>query len=256
MKNIKLTIEYEGTNYLGWQIQQNLPTVQGELKKAIEIATLEEIQLIGSGRTDKKVHALGQVANFHTKSNIPGERYKYLMEFLLPKDISIVDSEEVDFKFHSRFDATKKRYRYIVYNGKLPRAIYRNFSYHVPYKINIEDMIEASRYFIGTHDFHAFKVSKGKRINTIRTIYYINIEKNKDLIEFTIEGNSFLHNMVRIIVGTLLFVGIGRIDKDDIPRIIRSKKRENAGVTAPPQGLFLEKVYYAKKHIDIGNYMY
>lgn len=244
MKNIKLTIEYEGTNYLGWQIQNDLPTVQGELKKAIEIATGEEIQLIGSGRTDKKVHALGQVANFKTKSNIPGKKYELLMEFLLPKDISITNSEEVDFKFHSRFDAIRKRYKYIVYNGRLPRAIYRNFSYHIPHKLNIENMIEASNYFIGTHDFNAFKVSKGKLVNTIRTINHIDIKKNGDLIEFIIEGNSFLHNMVRIIVGTLIYVGQGKINKDHIPNIILEGKRKNAGITAPPQGLYLEKVYY------------
>lgn len=246
MRNIKLTIEYEGTNYLGWQIQNDLPTVQGELKKAIEIATGEEIQLIGSGRTDKKVHALGQVANFKTRANIPGENYKHLMDFLLPKDISIIDSKEVDLKFHSRFDAIKKRYKYIIYNGKLPRALYRNFSYHVPYKLNMEDMVEASKYFIGTHDFQAFKVMRGKEINTIRTINHIEIKENSDLIELTIEGNSFLHNMVRIIVGTLIYVGGGKINKDDIPKIIQDGKRKYAGVTAPPQGLFLEKVYYPK----------
>lgn len=244
MKNIKLTIEYEGTNYSGWQIQPGLPTIQGELKKALEIATGEEIQLIGSGRTDKKVHALGQVANFWTESSIPGEKYKELMDFLLAKDISIMDSEEVDLKFHSRFDAIKKRYKYIVYNGRLPRAIYRNFSYHVPSKINMSDMIEASRYFIGTHDFNAFKVLRGKPVNTNRTIYYIDIKQNSDLIEFTIEGNSFLHNMVRIMVGTLIYVGNGRIDKDSIPQIILEGERKNAGITAPPQGLYLEKVYY------------
>lgn len=253
MKNIKLIIEYEGTNYLGWQRQQGLPTVQGELEKALKIATGEEIGLIGSGRTDKKVHALGQVANFHTRSNIPGDKYKLLMEFLLPEDISIRDSEEVDIKFHSRFDARRKRYKYIIYNGKLPRAIYRNFSYHVSSNLNIDHMIEASKHFIGTHDFNAFKVSKGKSINTTRTINSINIEKNDDLVEITIEGNSFLHNMVRIIVGTLVYVGNGRIDKDHIAKIIRDKKREKAGLTAPAQGLFLEKVYYDKKHIDIGN---
>lgn len=253
MKNIKLIVEYEGTNYLGWQIQEGLPTVQGELKKALEIATGEEIQLIGSGRTDKRVHALGQVANFHTNSNIPGEKYKLLMEFLLPEDISIVDSEEVDLDFHSRFDATSKRYKYIVYNGKLPSAIYRNFTYHVSANLNIYDMIEASKYFLGTHDFNAFKVSKGKKLNTNRTINHINIEKKDKLIEFTIEGNSFLHHMVRIIVGTLIYVGSGRINKDEIPKIIKARKREKAGITAPAQGLFLEKVYYDKKHIDIEN---
>lgn len=244
MKNIKLIIEYEGTNYAGWQVQNDLATVQGELKKAIDIATGEEIKLIGSGRTDKKVHALGQVANFQTNSSIPGERYKYLLEFLLPEDISIVNSEEVDIKFHSRFDATRKRYKYIVYNKELPRAIYRNFSYHICYELNIDHMREASRYFIGTHDFNAFKVSKSSTINTIRTIYDINIEEKGDLIEFTIEGNSFLHNMVRIIVGTLIYVGNGRINRENIPKIILDKNREGAGVTAPPQGLFLEKVFY------------
>ena len=244
MKNIKLIIEYEGTNYWGWQTQNNLSTVQGEVKKAVDIATGEEIQLIGSGRTDKKVHALGQVANFITNSNIPGERYKYLLDFLLPDDITIVDSEEVDIKFHSRFDAKKKRYRYMVYNEKLPSAIYRNFSYHVKDNLNIEDMVEASKYFIGTHDFTSFKVSKTIKPNNIRTIYDINIEKKGSIIEFTFEGNSFLHNMVRIMVGTLIYVGNGKINKNEIPKIILERNRDKAGVTAPPQGLFLEKVYY------------
>lgn len=253
MKNIKLIVEYEGTNYLGWQKQQGLPTIQGEMEKALGIATGEAIQLIGSGRTDKKVHALGQVANFHTNSNIPGEKYKLLMEFLLPADISIVDSEEVKLNFHSRFDATSKKYKYIIYNRKLPSAIYRNFSYHVSSKLNIDNMIIASKYFIGTYDFNAFKVSKGKIINTRRTITNINIENKGEIIELTIEGNSFLHNMVRIIVGTLIYVGNGRINKDQIPKIIKEGKREGAGITAPPQGLFLEKVYYDKKHIDIEN---
>ncbi len=244
MKNIKLIIEYEGTNYAGWQIQKDLATVQGKLKKAIEIATEEEIELIGSGRTDKKVHALGQVANFKTNSSIPGERYKILMDYLLPKDISVIDSEEVDIEFHSRFDAVKKRYKYLIYNGKLPRALYRNFTYHVPHELNIDHMIYASNYFLGCHDFNAFKVSKGKLINTKRTINCIDIEKNGDIIEFMIEGNSFLHNMVRIIIGTLVYVGQGKINKKRIPQIILDGERKNAGITAAPQGLYLEKVFY------------
>lgn len=244
MKNIKLIIEYEGTNYSGWQTQNDLTTIQEEVKKAIDMATGENIQLIGSGRTDKKVHALGQVANFLTNSNIPGDRYKYLLDFLLPEDISIVDSEEVDINFHSRFDAKRKRYKYIVYNQKLPSAIYRNFSYHVKDELNLEDMIQASKYFIGTHDFAAFKVSRTIKPNNIRTIYNIDIKKSGNMIEFIVEGNSFLHNMVRIMIGTLIYVGKGRINKNDIPKIILGKDRDKAGVTAPPQGLFLEKVYY------------
>lgn len=244
MKNIKLTIEYEGTNYFGWQIQENVITIEGKIKEALEEMTKENIKLIGSGRTDGKVHALGQVANFLTNSNIPGERYKYALKFLLPDDISIVESEEVNLNFHSRFHATKKRYKYIIYNGNLPKAIYRNFSYHVPYNLNINEMIEASKYLIGTHDFRTFMASSSNVHSTIRTINEILIEKDNDLIEFSIEGNSFLHNMVRIIVGTLIFVGTGKIDKNEMSKIISGKKREGAGPTVPPQGLFLEKVYY------------
>lgn len=244
MKNIKLTIEYEGTNYSGWQKQENAITIQETIEEAIEKLVVEKIKLIGSGRTDGKVHALGQVANFLTNSNIPGEKYKYALKFLLPDDITIMDSEEVALSFHSRFDAIKKRYKYVVYTGELPRAIYRNFSYHVPYRIDIEKMTEASKYLIGTHDFAAFMATNSDVNSTLRTIYDISINKKKDIIEFSIEGNSFLRNMVRIIVGTLLYVGFERIKIDDLPRIVLDKKRERAGPTVPPQGLFLEKVFY------------
>ncbi|MBU5256316.1 tRNA pseudouridine(38-40) synthase TruA [Tissierella praeacuta] len=245
MKNIKLVIEYEGTNYSGWQKQENAITIQEKLEDAIEKLSGEKIKLIGSGRTDGKVHALGQVANFLTTSSIPGKKYKYALKFLLPDDITIVESEEVDLKFHSRFDAIKKRYKYIVYNGELPRAIYRNFSYHVPYNIDINKMIEASQHLIGTHDFSSFMAANSEVNSTVRTIYDISIKKNKKLIEFNIEGNSFLRNMVRIIVGTLLYIGFGKINGDNLPKIILDKKRKGAGPTAPPQGLFLEKVYYS-----------
>lgn len=244
MKNIKLTIEYEGTNYSGWQRQNNVVTIQGTLEDALKQMTKENIKLMGSGRTDGKVHALGQVANFLTNSSIPGEKYKYALKFLLPDDISIVESEEVDLNFHSRFSATRKRYKYLVYNGKLPKAIYRNFSYHVPHNLDINEMKEASRYFIGKHDFRTFMASNANVHSTIRIIHEIFIEEENGLIEFIIEGNSFLHNMVRIMVGTMLFVGMGRIDKTEIPKIILDGNRKAAGPTAPPQGLFLEKVYY------------
>lgn len=245
MRNIKLTIEYEGTNYSGWQIQENAITIQEKLEEALEKITGEKVKLVGSGRTDAKVHALGQVANFLTKSSIPGEKYKFALKFLLPEDITIVDSQEVDLDFHARFDATKKTYKYLVYNGELPRAIYRNFSYHVPYPIDIDKMLYASRYFIGTHDFATFMAANSEVNSTIRTIYDITIVRKNELIEFTIEGNSFLRNMVRIIVGTLLYVGFGKIDKEQISKIILDKKREGAGPTVPPQGLFLEKVFYS-----------
>lgn len=244
MKNIKLIIEYEGTNYFGWQRQEDVKTIQEEIEKAIEKTIREKVKLIGSGRTDKKVHALGQVANFKTQARMPGGRYKYALKEYLPEDITIRNSKEVSLDFHSRFDATKKIYKYIVYNGKLPRALFRKFSYFYPYDLDIEAMKVASKYLVGTHDFESFKPTESDVHTTIKTIYNIDIVKRGELIEFTIEGKSFLHNMVRIIVGTLLFIGSGKLSKEEMPKIMKVKKREKAGPTAPPQGLYLKKVFY------------
>lgn len=256
MKNIKLIIEYDGSNYCGWQKQKDKTTIEGEITKALEKVTGHEIKLIGSGRTDAGVHALGQVANFLTHSTIPGEKYKYALLPLLPDDISIRESEEVHLDFHSRFDASKKRYKYIVYNDEFPKAIYRNFTYQVPFEINIEDMVEASKDLIGSKDFTSFMVANTETFTTIKTIYSISIEEEKDLIVFTIEGSSFLRNMIRIIIGTLIYIGTGKVAKEEIRQILLDKKRESAGPTAPPQGLYLEKVYYEKKPLDIDNHLY
>lgn len=244
MKNIKLTLEYDGTNYSGWQFQENAISIQEKIEEAIELTTGEKTKLIGSGRTDARVHALGQVANFFTNSTVPPKRYKYALNIVLPEDIKVIESEEVDLEFHSRFSAKGKRYKYIIYNGEMPRPIYRNFSYHVKNDLDIDEMKEALKYFIGTHDFFTFMARNSVVHTSVRTIYDITLEKKDDFIEVTIEGNSFLRNMIRIIVGTLIFVGNGRIKKEDLPNIIEGKNRSLAGPTAPPQGLFLEKVYY------------
>ena len=244
MKNIKLTIEYDGTNYSGWQNQENAITIQEKLEIAISKITGEKISLIGSGRTDAGVHALGQVANFKTNSSIPGDKYKFTLNNILPEDITIIDSKEVDLNFHSRFSAVKKRYKYRIYTRKMPSAIYRNVSFHYKHDLDIDKMIEASKYFLGTHDFASFKGRKSVVKGTIRTIYKLDIEKVDNFIEITIEGNSFLRYMVRNIVGTLINVGSGKTKAEDIPNIIKSENRNCAGKTAPAQGLFLEKVYY------------
>lgn len=244
MRNIKLTIEYDGTNYSGWQYQDNAISIQEKITEAIEITTGEKVKLIGSGRTDAKVHALGQVANFYTNSTIPGDRFKYALNIVLPDDIKIIESEEVGLNFHARFSALRKRYKYIIYLGEIPRPIYRNFSYHVKYTLNIDEIRDALKYFVGTHDFCAFMATNSIVNSSVRTIYDISIAEKNDFLEITIEGNSFLRNMIRIIVGTLIEVGRGRIRKEEIPSIIKSKNRDLAGPTAPPQGLFLEKVYY------------
>lgn len=244
MRNIKLLIEYEGTNYSGWQTQKNAIGIQEVIEDSIERITGERVKLIGSGRTDGRVHALGQVANFLTSSTIPGESFKYALNVALPEDIKIIDSEEVPLDFHSRFDAKRKRYRYIIYNGKTPRPMYRNFSYYVERELNIEEMQESLSYLIGTHDFQSFMASKSEVDTTIRTIYSIEIIKKDEFIEIIVEGKSFLRHMIRIIVGTLVFIGTGKLKKESLNNIIQGKNRKLAGPTAPPQGLFLEKVYY------------
>lgn len=256
MKNIKLIVEYEGTAYSGWQKQNDVDTIEENVEKAIEKLTGEKTKLIASGRTDKGVHALGQVVNFKTQSIVPGENYKLALQEHLPDDITIVDSKEVDIRFHSRFDAKGKVYRYKVYNGKRPRALYRNFYYHYSYDIDLSKIREASKHLLGTHDFKSFMGRKCSAKSTVRTIKDISIEKEGDIVEFVIEGNSFLRYMVRIIVGTLLQIGTGKIQIEDISNIVDGRKRKYAGITAPAHGLYLEKVFYAEKHLDIDNCIY
>lgn len=244
MRNIKLTIEYDGKCYSGFQSQNNALGIQEVIERAISSVTCERVKLISSGRTDKGVHALAQVANFHTSSNIPVENFVKAINRKLPDDIKIKEAEEVDPNFHARFSAKKKRYRYVIYNGKLERPLYRNYSYHIIKKIDVEKIRDCLPYFLGTHDFKTFMGPKTKFKDTIRTIYSIDIEENGEFIEFIIVGNNFLRHMVRIMVGTFIFVGIGKIKVEEVPEIIQGKKRKLAGITARPEGLFLEKVYY------------
>ena len=244
MRNIKLTIEYEGTAYSGWQSQDNVVGIQEIVESAIEKTTGEKVKLLASGRTDAKVHAKGQVANFFTNSTIPGDRFIYPLNMSLPDDVQVIQSEEVDLKFHSRFSATKKRYRYIIYNGEVPSPLSRNFSYHVDRTLNIEEMQQCIKYLVGEKDFRSFMGPRSVVHTTVRELYNIEIIKNGNFIEMVFEGKSFLRNMIRIIVGTLVHVGIGRIKSQDVEKIIEGRKRSLAGPTAPPQGLFLEKVYY------------
>lgn len=244
MRNIKLTIQYDGTNYSGWQRQNNSNSIQEEIEKAINKVTSEKVNLIGSGRTDKGVHALGQVANFLTNSRIPADRFKLALNSILPEDISIIESEEVDIDFHSRYHALGKRYRYCIYNGKIRNPLYRNYAYHVPWSLNYKEMEKGIKYFIGTHDFKAFMASNSSVKSTVRTVSKFYLEHKEDLMVFTIEGNGFLYNMIRIIIGTLVDIGRERIKADKIPQILESKNRQLAGHTAPPQGLYLTRVFY------------
>ena len=245
MRNIKLTIEYDGKEFNGWQKQPNKLNIQGTIEQAIKTITGEDVDLQASGRTDAGVHALGQVANFKTNSNIPIEKMSIAINCNLKKSIRIVKAEEVEERFHSRLSCKRKTYRYIINNSEIPSAIYRNLETHIPYKLDIEKMKQAVKYFEGEHDFKAFKASGTSSKSSIRTIYKAEVLKtpnNRIYIELT--GNGFLYNMVRIIAGTLVDVGTGKIKPEDIEKIIESKDRTNAGKTLPPQGLYLVCVNY------------
>ena len=245
MRNIKLIIEYDGKDFNGWQKQPNKLNIQGEIEKAIERITGEKVELMASGRTDAGVHAIGQVANFKTNSNIPIEKIPIALNTNLKKSIIIKLAEEVDERFHSRLNCKRKTYRYIINNSKYGTAIYRNLETHIPMKLNIQKMQEAVKYFEGEHDFKAFKASGTSSKSSIRTIYKAEvIQKENEKIYIELTGSGFLYNMVRIISGTLVDVGLEKIEPKEIPNIIKSQKRENAGKTLPPQGLYLVKVEY------------
>lgn len=244
MRNIKLTIEYDGKCYNGWQKQPNKLNIQGEIERAIYNITKEEIDLIGSGRTDAGVHALGQVANFKTNSEISIEKLPLAINSQLKNSIVIKEAEEVDERFHSRYNAKHKTYRYIINNSKCGTAIYRNLEYSYPFKLDAEKMKQASKYFEGEHDFKAFKSSGTSSKNSVRTIYKAIVKQEGEKIIIELTGNGFLYNMVRIISGTLLDVGLGKIQPEEIPEMIESKDRQRAGKTLPAHGLYLVEVKY------------
>ncbi len=244
MRNIKIEIEYDGTNYCGWQIQQNGITVQEEIMNALKQLTGDDITIHGSGRTDSGVHAKGQVANFILKNSIPTERIPPALNGKLPKDIVIKDAVEVPAGFHAQHSAVAKRYIYHIYESKIRSVFLRNYSYHIYYKLNRDKMKKAAKMFIGTHDFRAFMASGSTVRNTTRTIYKLDIIDEGKSLYICIEGDGFLYNMVRIIIGTLVEIGAGKMRAKQIEKLLKNGERAMAGHTAPPQGLFLDRVYY------------
>lgn len=250
LRNIKLTIEYDGTAYHGWQAQANARTVQSELKKVIEEVVGHETDLTGAGRTDAGVHALGQVANFKTDCIIPVDRIPFALNSLLPHDIVVKKAEEADMDFHSTFSAAGKTYKYLILNSRFPSAFSSSYMLFHPMKLDVGKMQVAAGYYVGTHDFSAFKATGGSAKTTVRTIWKTRVEKNGDVIEFRVSGDGFLYNMVRIMAGTLLYVGIGKLQPDDIPEIINSRDRKRAGKTAPPHGLYLVEVEYQELRVE------
>ena len=219
-------------------------TIQGKIEDVLSKMTNESIEIIGSGRTDMGVHAYGQVANFKTNSNLSIEKMKsYLYEYL-PEDIVITNLEEVEDRFHSRYNAKSKVYLYKIYNNKFHDPFLRRYTTHIPKKLDINLMREASKYFIGEHDFTSFASSKSKKKSNVRTIYSINIKEDNGLIEIYFEGNGFLYNMVRIMTGALIDVGNKKISPSDIKLMLENKDRTKSSDTAAAKGLYLYKVNY------------
>ena len=244
MRNIKLIIEYDGKDFNGWQKQPNKLNIQGEIERAIEGVTKEKVELYASGRTDAGVHAFGQVANFKTNSNIPIEKMATAINSQLKYSIRIKKAEEVEENFHSRYNCKEKTYMYIINNEEQASAIFRNMEYHFPKKLDIEKMQKAAKYFEGEHDFSAFKSSGTSSKSSVRKIYNADVSTYNGRIIIKLTGNGFLYNMVRIIAGTLLEVGMGAIKPESIKEIIEDKDRKKAGKTLPPHGLYLVKVEY------------
>lgn len=245
MKNTAMRITYDGTNYHGWQRQKNGITVQQVIEDALSDLTGEKVQVTGCSRTDAGVHALDYVLNFRTDTAIPTEKLPYALNYRLPDDISALDAWEVGDDFNARFSASGKRYIYKIWNGRIKSPFERRYSWYLPYKLDKDAMINAAPYFEGTHDFAGFMAVGGDQKTTVRNVRHCRVtaDDSTELIEVAVEADAFLYNMVRIITGTLADVGLNKIPPDGIPGIIKSRDRKMGGVTAPPEGLFLKKVY-------------
>ena len=241
MPNTCLTIAYDGTRYAGWQFQKNANTIQQEIEKALKKILREDVKVIGAGRTDSGVHAKDQVANFKTKKAFPLPSLQMALNANLPKDISVVKIKKVAMRFHSRFDAKSKIYRYTILQSRIGDPLSRHYCWKVPYRLKIPLMKKEARVLMGKHDFKCFqaKSSSSKIKNTRRTIKNISIRKDKSFIYIGIEADGFLHNMVRNIVGTLIEIGRGHLPEGSMERILSSRQRQLAGPTAPARGLLL-----------------
>ena len=244
MKNIKLTLEFDGTAYVGWQKQKNGIAIQQRVSEAVSKLTGEKIEVIGCSRTDAGVHAKQYVCNFITKSEIPAEKIKLALNSTFPKDIIALKSEEVQSNFHARYSAIGKQYVYTICNRDVALAIGRQYAYLVKKKLDVNKMELAASYLIGKHDFSAFKNSNSMVISNVRTIFSISIVSKAPYICISVAGDGFLYNMVRVIAGTLIDVGLDKIEPVEVLSILKSMDRKRAGNTAPASGLCLEEVYY------------
>ncbi|MCI8647295.1 MAG: tRNA pseudouridine(38-40) synthase TruA [Firmicutes bacterium] len=258
-RNLLLTIEYDGTGFSGWQRQPGRKTVQGELERVLTSVCGQEIKIDGTSRTDAGVHAYGQRANFKGEFGIPTDKLAMVVNHRLAGGkrgrttsgpIRITEVQEMPMDFHARFDARGKTYIYRLYNSPELDVFRRNYCYRIGQPLDTEAMKAAAREIEGTHDFQCFQASGSEeRLTTVRTVYKADIRSEGKNVDIFVTGDGFLYNMVRIITGTLVEVGLGKMDPAHLARIIKSRDRQNAGHTAPPQGLYLARVYYETKEI-------
>ena len=244
MKRIRLKVAYDGTNYCGWQVQPNEVTVEGVLNKTLSELLDEEIEVVGASRTDSGVHAEGNYCIFDSDTKIPAEKIAYALNQRLPEDISIVKSEEVDSDWHPRYQESVKTYEYRIVNREMPDPVRRLYTYFTYSKLDVSAMQKAAKYLVGEHDFASFCSAGSQVDSTVRAVLSLDVTQNGDEIVVTITGNGFLYNMVRIIVGTLLEVGEGKLTPEDMKGILEAKDREKAGKTAVARGLKLVEIKY------------
>ncbi|MFW5999155.1 MAG: tRNA pseudouridine(38-40) synthase TruA [Halanaerobiaceae bacterium] len=245
MQHIKIFLEYDGTDYHGWQVQKNTDrTVQEKVEKAVAVVNKSPVRVTGSGRTDAGVHALCQVAGFSWEVDVPLQRIPLALNSNLPPDIICKKAEEVPPDFHARFDVRRKTYRYRIRNSRFPSVFDRRYVYHIYRDLNFAAIKDSAAHFAGTYDFKAFQSRKAINSSTIRTIEEISVQETGDEIKIDVVGNGFLYNMVRIMAGTLIEVGLGKRKIESISRVLTEGEREDAGFTAPAKGLTLMEVEY------------
>lgn len=242
-----MIIEYDGSAFHGWQLQNNARSVQGEMEKAVFRLTGEKARVTGASRTDTGVHAYGQTVHFDTESKIPAGKFAVALNSWLPEEVAVISSEEADPGFHARFSSTGKTYEYRVLNRYNRSPILAKRTWLVREPLNVQNMRKAASYFIGNHDFTSFCASGHSTVTFDRTIFTSEWLEDGDCLVYRVHGNGFLYNMVRIMTGTMVEIGMNKRPADDIARLLEKKDRNQAGITAPPQGLYLMKVHYSEQ---------
>lgn len=247
MRNLLVTLKYNGKHYHGWQVQENAITVQEKFQDAIEKVLKIREPVIGCSRTDSGVHANMYCCTVKTENKIPCDKFIVALNTNLPHDIAVTDCKEVDLEFHARYHCKTKQYIYKIYNKEIKNPFLHGYALHYKYNVDVEMLNRQAQDYVGTYDYCSFSGSKCTVENTIRTVKSSSVERQGDFIVFTVEADGFLYNMVRIMVGTLLFIAQGKIKENTIKEIINSKDRKNAGKTAPACGLYLNKVNYGSE---------